>query len=106
MEDLLFDDGAMKIINSVTERKLREGKAETYPISGYVRYIVEEDSADRQIAQFLECGGMGDSVQDRAGTCGLKGERNEAGKATGLVLKFAQKSQMIDSVGASLDVTV
>jgi hypothetical protein len=106
MEDLLFDDGAMKIINSVTERKLREGKAETYPISGYVRYIVEEDSADRQIAQFLEGGGMGDSVQDRAGTCGLKGEWYESGEAAGLVLKFAQTSQMIDSVRGSLDVAV
>ena len=63
-------------------------------------------SADRQVAQFFECGGMGDSVQDRASTFRLKSKGNKSGKATGLVLKFAQASQMIDPVRGSFDVTV
>ena len=78
----------MKIINSVAEGKLREWKAKTDPISGDVRNIIEEDPTDRQVAQLLEGGGMGDSVQDRAGAVGLEGKGNKPGKSTGLVLKF------------------
>ena len=43
VEDLLFDDGAMKVINSVTEGKLRERESKTDPISGDVRNVIEED---------------------------------------------------------------
>ena len=96
----------MKIINPVAQRKLGERQSEANPVSRDVRYVIEEDSAYRQISKFLESGGMGDSVEDRASTFGLESKRNKSREATGLILKFSQATQMIDSVMGGLDVAI
>ena len=104
VENFFFQNCAVQIVDSVTERDLRQWQADAHPIGGDVVDIIEIDTANGEIAKLFDGRGGFDVGQDRR--LWLKGKRNKAGKTARLILKPAQLTQVIDPMREGLDVTV
>ena len=55
VENFLLHDRAVKIVDPVTERELRERQPHRNPVGGDMVEIVEIETADGEIAQLLDC---------------------------------------------------
>src|SRR6266436_5529820 len=106
VENFFLQNCAVQIVRAVTERDLREGESQAYPIGSQVVDVVQVNSAHREIAKLVKCGGAFDVGKDSAGLGRLESERNKTGKAAGLILQLTQLAQMIGAVSERLDVTV
>src|SRR5215212_3857619 len=54
VENFLFDDRAVQVINAVAEGDLGQRKPDRNPVSRDVIEVVEVDPADGQVAEFLD----------------------------------------------------
>src|SRR3954464_11581935 len=96
MEYFFFNDGAVKIIRSITESHLGEFQSEPDPVGGDMVEIVEVDAADGNGAQGIKSGGgRGDR---NFIVLGLIRQRHEAGETASFILQGAQLPQMIDPI--------
>src|SRR5262245_289182 len=57
VENFFLQDCSVEIVDTVTQRDLRKRQSEADPIRRQVIDIVEVNTAHREIAQLLECGG-------------------------------------------------
>ena len=63
VENFFLQDRSMEIVHTVTQRDLRERQSEADPIRRQVVDVVEVNTAHREIAQLLKCGGALDVRQ-------------------------------------------
>ena len=68
--------------------------------------VAQVNSAHREIAKLIKCGGASDVGKDSVGLGRFESERNKTGKAPGLILELPQLAQMIGALSERLDVTV
>src|SRR6476659_776996 len=57
VENLFLQDCSMEIVHTVAQRDLRERQSEADPLRRQVVDVVEVNTAHREIAQLLKCGG-------------------------------------------------
>ena len=57
VENFFLQDCSVEIVHTVTQRNLRKRQSEADPIRRQVVNVVEVNTAHREIAQLLECGG-------------------------------------------------
>ena len=88
VENFLLEDCSVEIVHAVAQGDLRERQSEADPIRRQVVNVVEIDTAHREIAQLLECGGALDVGKDSVGLRWLKCKRNKSGEPAGLILQL------------------
>src|SRR4029453_2597866 len=93
VENFFLQDCSMEIVHTVAQRDLRERQSEANPIRRQVVDIVEVNTAHREIAELLECGGALDVGKDSVGLRRLKRKRNEPRETAGLILQLPQLAQ-------------
>lgn len=54
VEDFLFHDRAVQVVDAVAERDLRERQTHADPVGGEMIDVVEVNAADREIAKLLD----------------------------------------------------
>ena len=86
VENFLLEDCSVEIVHAVAQGDLRERQSEADPIRRQVVNVVEIDTAHREIAQLLECGGALDVGKDSVGLGWLECKRNKPSEPAGLVL--------------------
>jgi len=104
MVDLLFDNGAVEIVGTEAESDLRDFGGHHLPIGLDVGEVVEQQTADGDLANVGEAGGDGQMIE--GGVLGVKGQRDEGLEAAGFVLDLAQLEEMVDAVFVVLDVAI
>ena len=96
----------MEIVDAVAQRDLRERQSEADPIRRQVVDVVEVNTAHREIAQLLKCGGALDVGKYSVGLRGLECKRNKSSEPAGFILQLPQLAQMISPMSKRLDVSV
>ena len=104
VEDVFFADGAMEVVGAVAEGDLRQLQAQTNPVGGEVREVVQVDAADGDGAERIKAGG---GRLDRDGiVLRLVGQGDERRESPRLVLQGPELAQVIHPVGQRLDVAI
>ena len=67
VENFLLEDCSVEIVHTVAQGDLRERQTEADPIRRQVVNVVEVNTAHREIAQLLKCGGALDVGKDSGG---------------------------------------
>ena len=49
VEDFLFDNGAVEVIDTVIERNLRQGEPHAHPVGGQVIHVIQINPADSEV---------------------------------------------------------
>src|ERR1044071_3859734 len=62
VENLFLQDCSMEIVHTVAQRDLRKRQPEAHPIRRQMVDVVEENTANRKIAQLLKCRGALDEI--------------------------------------------
>ena len=78
----------MEVVHAVAQRDLRERQSEADPIRRQVIDVVEVNTAHREIAQLLKCGGALDVGKDAVGLRRLERKGNKSGEPAGLILQL------------------
>ena len=86
VENFFLQDCSMEIVHTVAQRDLRERQSEADPIRRQVVDVVEVNTAHREIAQLLECGGALDVRKYSVGLRGLECKRNKPSEPAGFIL--------------------
>ena len=95
VENFFLQDCSVEIVDTVTQRDLRKRQSKADPIRRQVVDIVEVNTAHREIAQLLECGGTLDLSQNAVGVRRFECKRNKPSKTAGLILQLPQLAQMV-----------
>ena len=106
VENLFLQDCSMEIVDTVTQRDLRERQSEADPISRQVVYVVEVNTAYREVAQLLKCGGALDVGKYSVGLRWFERKRNEPSEPARFILKLSQLAQMIRPMRKRFDLSV
>jgi hypothetical protein len=106
VENFLLEDCSVEIVHTVAQGDLRERQSEADPIRRQVVNVVEIDTAYREIAQLLECGGALDVGKDSVGLRWLECKRNKPSESAGFILQLPQLAQMICSMRKRFDLSV
>ena len=96
----------MEIVHTVAQRNLRERQSEADPIRRQVVDVVEVNTAHREIAQLLKCGGALDVGKYSVGLRGLECKRNKSSEPAGFILQLPQLAQMISPMRKRFDLSV
>src|SRR5262249_4571344 len=88
VRDLLFHDGAVQVINAVTERDLREWQTQTDPVRRDVPDIVEIDPTYRKIAKLLDGRSTFEMSEHRR--LRFEGKRDKTTESASFVLKLSK----------------
>src|SRR4029077_9979985 len=106
VENFFLQDCSMEIVYTVAQRDLRERQSETDPIGRQVVDIVEVNTAHREVAQLVKCGGALDVGKDAVGLRRLERKRNKPCEPAALILQLPQLAQMISPMSKRLDVSI
>ena len=107
--DLLAHDRSLEIVHAERERRLREERRHHDPVRLDVIEVVEEESADGEIAKIVEAGrrrSLPAELDAELVVVRVIRERNVGEETARLVLQVAQQRQMLDAILDRLDVTV
>ena len=96
----------MEIVHTVAQRDLRERQSEADPIRRQVVDVVEVNTAHREIAQLLKCGGALDVGKYSVGLRWLECKRNKPSEPAGFILQLPQLAQMISPMRKRFDLSV
>ena len=88
VENLFLEDCAVEIVHTVAQGDLRERQSEADPIRRQMVYVVQINSAYREIAQLVKCGGALDVGKDSVGLRRLERKRNKSGEPAGFILQL------------------
>jgi hypothetical protein len=88
VKDFFLKDCSVEIVHAVAQRDLRERQSEADPIRRQMVDVVEVNTADREIAELLECGGALDVGKDSVGLRWLERKRNKSGEPAGFILQL------------------
>src|SRR6266568_163656 len=105
MTDLLFDDGAVKIVDPEGQRNLGDLLTQHDPVGLDMVEVIEEYPCDRQRHQVIEAGSPFD-LQFQIGVFRLKRQRDKGLESVCFVLQLPQHLHVRDPVGSGLDVAV
>src|SRR6476659_6936274 len=106
VEDFFLQDCSMEIVHTVAQRNLRERQSEADPIRRQVVDVIEVNTAHREIAQLLKCGGALDVGKNAVGLRLLERKGNKSGEPARFILQLPQLAQMISPMSKRLDVPV
>ena len=67
VENFFLQDCSVEIVYTVTQRDLRERQSEADPVRRHVVDVVEVNTAHREVAQLLKCGGAFDVGKSSVG---------------------------------------
>src|SRR3954447_12378575 len=88
VENLLLQNRAVKVVDTVAQRKLRKRKPHAHPVGGEVIDVIQIDAANREVLQLFDRGCLFDVSQHRC--LRLKREGHEPSEPAGFVLELAQ----------------
>src|SRR4029077_11121796 len=103
VENFFLQDRPVEIVYTVAQRDLRERQSEADPIRRQVVNVVQINTAHREIAQLLECGGALDVGKYSVGLRRLERKRNKPSEPAGFILELPQLPQMISSMSKRFD---
>ncbi len=106
VENFFLQDCSVEIVHTVAQRDLRERQSETNPIRRQVIDVVEVNTAHREVAQLVKCGGALDVAKDSVGLRRLERKRNKPREPAGLILELPQLTQVISPMSKRLDVSI
>ena len=106
VENFFLQNCSMEIVHAVAQGDLRQRQPEADPIRRQVVDVVEVNTADREIAELLECGGALDVGKDSVGLRWLECKRNKPSESAGFILQLPQLAQMICSMRKRFDLSV
>jgi len=88
VENFFLQNCSVEIVHTVAQRDLRERQSEANPIRRQVIDVVEVNTAHREIAQLLKCGGALDVGEYSVGLRRLERKRNKARETASLILQL------------------
>src|SRR5665647_133092 len=103
MADLLFNDGAVQIVDTEGERDLGDLLTQHDPVGLDMVEIIEENPRDCQRLEVIETGGPL-YVQFKMRIFSLKRQRDKGLETTGFVLQSSQHLHVSNPVCSGLDV--
>src|SRR5947199_9519529 len=106
VENFFLQDCSVEIVHTVAQRDLRERQSEADPIRCQVVDVVEVNTAHREIAQLLKCGGALDVGKYSVGLRRLERKRNKPCEPAGFIMQLPQLAQMISPMSKRFDVSV
>ena len=106
VENFFLQDCSVEIVHAVTQRDLRERQSQADPIRRQVVDVVQVNTAHREIAQLLKCGGALDVGKNSMGLRWFECKRNKPSESAGFILQLPQLAQMISPMSESFDVSV
>src|SRR5437868_3061679 len=104
VENLLFHNRAMQVIDAIGQRYLGEWQSHADPVGGEMLNIIEKDPTNGEITQLLDRGGRFDVRKN--GRLRLECKRNKTSESASFVLQFAKLAQVIDSLFECLDMSI
>ncbi len=104
MGDFFLHDGAVQIVRAEGEGNLGQPFSQHHPIGFDVVEIVQHQPGHGHHFEVVH--GPGAGKIGKLGVGGMKGQRNEGGKAAGAVLKFPEPEQVPNALLDGLDVAV
>src|SRR6266446_10798290 len=107
--NLLAHYRSLEIVHSERQRGLREKRCDHDPMGLDVIEVVEEESADGEIAEIIETGrrsSLPAELDSKLVVVGVISERNVGEEAVRFVLEIAKHRKVLDAVLNGLDVSV
>src|SRR5215211_3350679 len=95
VENFFLEDCSMEIVHTIAQRNLCERQSEAHPICRQVVDVIEVNTAHREIAQLLKCGGALGVGKYSVRLRWLECKRNKPRKAAGFILQLPQLAQMV-----------
>src|SRR4029453_4272191 len=106
VENFFLQDCSMEIVHTVAQRDLRQRQSEADPIRRQVVDVVEVNTAHREIAELLKCGGALDVGKYSVGLRWLERKRDKPSKPAGFILQLPQLTQMVSPMSERFDMSV
>src|SRR5215211_2080973 len=106
VENFFLEDCSMEIVHTIAQRNLCERQSEANPIRRQVVDVIEVNTAHREIAQLLKCGGALDMGKYSVGLRWLECKRDKPSEPAGFILQLPQLAQMISPMRKCFDLSV